>query len=280
MMGGVYAIIAVGLSLIFGVMRVTNFAHGEFLMIAMYISYGIILCTGLDPYITVILCGLILFGGGFIFQKLFINKLLQREKSREPMSILLFTAGFGMFASNLALMLFGANPIAVSTKYSGKTFNLGNLIISTPRFYAFVVATMCTLILYWFLYRTETGRALRATSQNRMVAKLMGIDEQLIYCIAFAIGIGLVGIAGALLVPFYYIFPSLGAVFGNRSFIIVVLGGMGSVPGALLGGLIVGVIEAVGGVLLSPSYAEILVFLIFIFILLFKPSGLLSTERE
>jgi branched-chain amino acid transport system permease protein len=279
-MGGVYAINAVGLSLIFGVMRVTNFAHGEFLMVAMFLSYIIISLTGMDQYLAVIVCAVVLFVIGFFFQKTVINKLLEKDNSREPLSILLFTAGLGMVLSNLAQVIFGANPKVVNTKYSDKTFEIGNMIVSEPRLYAFIIAGLCTGSLYWFLFRTETGRALRATSQNRAVAKLMGINEKLIFCIAFGLGLLLVGVAGALLVPFYSVFPTVGSVFGLRSFIIVVLGGMGSIPGALLGGLIIGVVEAVAGQFLSASYAEIIVFALFISILLFKPSGLLSTEKE
>lgn len=280
LMGGVYAIIAVGLSLIFGVMRVTNFAHGEFLMVAMFLSYGVIKLTGMDPYLVVIVSAIMLFIIGFYFQKFVINKLLEKDTSREPLSILLFTAGLGMVLSNMAQVIFGANPIVVNTKYSSETITLGSMVVSVPRLYAFIIAGLCTGALYWFLFRTETGRALRATSQNRSVARLMGINEKLIFCIALGLGLSLVGAAGALLIPFYSVFPTVGSVFGLRSFIIVVLGGMGSIPGALLGGLIIGVVEAVSGQFFSASYAEIIVFALFITILLFKPSGLLSVEKE
>lgn len=280
LMGGVYAINAVGLSLIFGVMRVTNFAHGEFLMVAMFLSYGIISLIGMDPYLVVIVSAILLFVIGFFFQKFVINKLLEKDTSREPLSILLFTAGLGMVLSNMAQVIFGANPRVVNTKYSSNTIEISSMIVSEPRLFAFIIAGLSTGALYWFLFRTETGRALRATSQNRAVAKLMGINEKLIFCIAFGLGLSLVGVAGAVLIPFYSIFPTVGSVFGLRSFIIVVLGGMGSIPGALLGGLIIGVVEAVSGQFFSASYAEIIVFVMFISILLFKPSGLLSVEKE
>lgn len=280
LMGGVYAIIAVGLSLIFGVMRIVNFAHGEFLMAGMYACYALILFWSIDPYISLLIIAPAFFGIGYLFQKVILNRMLKHEKSREPLSILLFTAGFGMFLSNLALMLFGANPLSANSKYNGKTFEIGGLIVSEPRLYAFLISGVCTICLYLFLYKSETGRALRATSQNRDTAKLMGININRIYCIAFGLGIGLVSIASVVLVPFYYIFPTVGSVFSLRSFVIVVLGGMGSVPGALLGGLLIGIVEAIGGQFLTPSYAEILVFIIFLAVLLFKPSGLLSNEKS
>lgn len=280
LMGGVYAIIAVGLSLIFGVMRIVNFAHGAFVMVAMYCSYWLIFYTGVDPYIAVIFCGLVLFAFGFLFQKFMLNNLLERANEREPISILLFTAGLGMVLENVALTAFGANPKVLNTKYSDSTINIGSIIISTPRLYAFIIAGICTGLLYWFLYKTEAGRAVRATSQNRSVAKLMGINEKLVYCVVFGVGLAFVGVAGGLLVPFYSVFPTVGSVFGLRSFVIVVLGGMGSIPGALLGGLLVGLIEGLGGQILSSSYANLIVFVIFILILLFKPSGLLGTQSE
>lgn len=280
LLGGVYATIAVGLSLAFGVMRIINWAHGELLMISMYISYLIISLTGVDPYLTIFITGAIMFVFGYIFQGTIINRLLEREDSREPVSVLLFTAGFGMVLSNLALIIFGANPILTATQYQGKTFMLGDIIISVPRFISFVIALAVTALLYLFLQKTETGRAIRATSQNRSVARLMGINQKKIYALAFGIGIALVGISGALLVPFFSIYPLVGLTFSNKSFIIVVLGGKGSVPGALLGGLLVGVIEQLAGIMFTDAYAQAIVFILFVIVLLFKPSGLLGKEAE
>lgn len=280
LMGGIYSLIAIGLSLIFGVMRIINFAHGEFLMVGMYISYWLVSLMGINPYLAAILIAPVLFAVGYIFQKYPLNTLLVREKTREPLSILLFTAGLGLILQNLALLYFGADARAVTTVYTGTTMHLGSMIISLPRFYAFVISIVCTGLVFWLLTKTETGRAIRATSQDRNTAKLMGINEKKIYCIAFAIGSALVGIAGALLVPFYYIFPTVGGVFGLRSFIIVVLGGIGSVKGAFYGGLLIGVVEAVGTQFTSPAYAEILVFVLFVAVLLLKPSGLFGIEQS
>lgn len=166
------------------------------------------------------------------------------------------------------------------TTYTGKTMKLNDLIISVPKIISFAIAIAVALGLYIVLQKTEIGRAIRATSQNRAVAKLMGINENKIYCISFGISIALVGISGALLIPYFSIYPTVGQVFSFKSFIIVVLGGKGSVIGALLGGLIVGVIEKIGAQYLSESYAQVLVFLLFILILLFKPTGLLSKEKD
>jgi branched-chain amino acid transport system permease protein len=279
LMGGIYALIAIGLSLIFGVMRIINFAHGEFLMVGMLISYGLIQSTGMDPYLAVLIVGPLMFVLGYIMQKFALNKLLVREKVREPLSILLFTAGLMLVLQNSALLFFGADARSVQTPYTGKTFNVGSLIVSTPRLYAFLIAIVCCMLVFYFLTKTEMGRAIRATSQDRNTAKLMGINEKVIYCIAFGIGSALVGIAGALLVPFFYVFPTVGSIFGIRSFIIVVLGGIGSTKGALYGGIMIGLVEALGTQFISPAYSEMLVFLLFILVLLFRPSGLFGTEK-
>lgn len=280
LMGGVYSTIAVGLSLAFGVMRIINWAHGELLMASMYISYLIINMTNLNPYLVMLVTTVILFGFGYIFQDKVLNKLLSREESREPISVLLFTAGFGMVLSNLALIIFGGNPILVKTAFQGKTFAVGNIIVSIPRLISFIIAITATAALYLFLQKTEIGRAIRATSQNRNVAKLMGINQKITYSLAFGIGIALVGLSGALLVPYFPIYPLVGQTFSNRSFIIVVLGGKGSVIGALVGGLIVGVIEQLAGQLLTDAYAQAIVFILFVIVLLFKPSGLFGRETE
>jgi branched-chain amino acid transport system permease protein len=279
LMGGIYSLVAIGLSLIFGVMRIINFAHGEFLMVGMYLCYWLISLLGIDPYLAALIVTPVLFVVGYLFQLGPLNTMLVREKSREPLSILLYTAGLSLVLQNVALIWFGADARAVTTSYTGTTLSFGDLIISIPRFIAFAISILCTGFVFWLLTRTEIGRAIRATSQDRTIAKLMGIDEKKVYCIAFGIGSALVGISGALLVPFYYIFPTVGGVFGLRSFVIVVLGGVGSIKGAFYGGLLIGLVEAVSTQFISPAYAEILVFMMFVGVLLFKPSGLFGLEK-
>ncbi len=280
LMGGIYSLIAVGLSLIFGVMRIINFAHGEFLMVGMYLSYWLITLLGIDPYLAALIVAPIMFGIGYVFQQIPLNTMLIREKTREPLSILLYTAGLSLVLQNVALIWFGADARAVTTNYTGTTLELGSTIISIPRFYAFAISILCTGFVFWLLSTTEIGRAIRATSQDRNTAKLMGINEKKIYCIAFGLGSALVGISGALLVPFYYVFPTVGSVFGLRSFIIVVLGGIGSIKGAFYGGILIGLVEAVGTQFISPAYSEILVFMMFVAVLLFKPAGLFGLEKS
>lgn len=279
LIGGVYATIAVGLSLAFGVMRIINWAQGELLMISMYVSYVIFSSLGLDPYVIAVITAVIMFGVGYLLQNTIISNILARETAREPVSVLLFTAGLGMFLSNGVLAIVGSAPVSVITKYSGKMLVINDIFISVPKLISFVIALLCTLLLYLFLQKSEMGRAIRATAQNRQVATLMGINQKKIYNIAFGISIALVGVSGALLLPYYTVSYSIGTTFSFKSFIIVVLGGKGSVLGALLGGLIVGVIEKIGGQMFSDTYAQMAVFVVFVLVLLFKPNGLLG-EKE
>jgi len=277
--GGVYAIIAAGFCLIFGVMKLVNFAHGDFLMAAMYAVLYIVLGTSVNPYLVIPFIAVAFFIVGFLFQRFFINGILKRERNVDSPNIRLFTIGFSFFLSNLALLVFSANPKNVITEYTGQTFRVAGLIISQPRFYGFLIAIACTLVLYYILYRTEMGRALRAISQNRFTALLMGINVQRLYCIAFGIGIGIVAIAANILIPFYYVFPTLAATFGVKSFIIVIMGGLGNIAGALLAGLLVGIVESVLGYVLGPTTAEMLIFAAFILTMLFRPNGLFPKRK-
>lgn len=278
LIGGVYATIAVGLSLAFGVMRIINWAQGELLMVSMYLSYYILNWLGLDPYLVMFITFLLMFGFGYLLQATVITNLLKRETAREPLSVLLFTAGLGIFLTNVMLSIAGATPLTATTPYSGRVLEVGEIFISVPKLISFIIAFISTLALFIVLKYTEIGRAIRATSQNRNVATLMGINQKRIYNLAFGISIGLVGLSGALLVPFYSISTTVGATFSFKAFIIVVLGGKGSVLGALCGGLLVGITEKLGGVLWSDTYAQMLVFFIFIIVLLFRPNGLLGEK--
>lgn len=206
--------------------------------------------------------------------------MLERETEREPVSIMLFGAGLGLILSSVALMIFTSFPVQAKTAIRGKMWIIGDMYISVPRAIAFILAVMFTLILYIVIQKTEIGRAIRATSQNRFVAQLMGIPYKKIYAIVFAIGLGIVGLSGGLLIPFFPITPDVGMTFGFRSFIIVVLGGKGSIPGALVGGFIIGLIEKLGGWVMGDMYSQVLTFLLFIIMLLLRPNGLFGKEFD
>lgn len=278
LIGGVYATMAVGLSLAFGVMRIVNWCQGEILMVSMYIAYFVFTYLGLDPYLIVFLTAAIMFAAGWLMQNAIFSNLLARTDEREPISVLLFTAGLGMVLSNAALVLIGSNPLSEVTRYTGQMLEIGPMLVSVPKLISFVFALALTIGLYVLLQRSEIGRAIRATSQNRSVATLMGINQKKIYNLSFGLSLAMVGASGALLIPYYPVSTTVGNTFSFKTFVIVVLGGMGSVPGALLGGLLVGIIEKVIGQLWSDTYAQVLVFVVFIGVLLFKPNGLMGEK--
>lgn len=279
LIGGVYAVIAIGLSLAFGVMRIVNWAHGELLMLSIYISYFIFTWFGLDPYLLMFITAFLMAGFGYVLQRFVISNMLARETEVEPISVLLFTAGLGVFLSNLALVVFKGNPRTATTVYTGRSLHAGMLYISVPKLISFVIAMGCTVLLYYFLQKSETGRAIRAASQNRNVVTLMGVNIKRLYNIAFAISVGMVGIAGALLLPYSSVQPTSGTTYSFKSFVIIVLGGQGSVMGALISGLLVGIIEKVGTLYFSDTTAQIAVFAVFVLVLLFRPNGLFGRKQ-
>jgi len=275
LIGGLYALISIGLTLIFGVMRIINFAHGDLMMLAMYVTYWVFTLYGIDPYISLIVTAPILFVIGSVIQKFLINRILGAPQASQ----LFLTLGVMLIAQNVALLLWKADYRAIRTYYTGSVIRLGEVFISIPRLASFAVAVTLTGVLYIFLTRTKIGRAMRATAQNREVSSLMGVNVHRIHIVAFGIGAACVGAAGTLLSTFYYISPTVGTTFTLTAFLAVVLGGMGSFTGAFFGGLIVGLAESLGAVYIATQYRELITFILFILILLLKPSGLLGKSR-
>lgn len=275
LVGGVYALIGIGLTIIFGVMRVINFAHGELLMLGMYASWWIFTRAGLDPYVSLVAVALLLFLWGAVLQKVFINRVLNAL----PQNQILLTIGLGLIMSNAMLLVFTSDYRILTTSYSSSSFDVLGLSISQPLLYSFLVTAVITAALFLFLQRTDTGQAIRATAQDREAAQLMGINVQWTSVLAFGIGSALAGTAGALIAPTYYIFPQVGGAFTLKAFVIVVLGGMGSIVGATLGGLIIGVTESLAAIYVASGLKELVVFVLFLALLLFKPSGLLGKSR-
>lgn len=270
LLGGVYALISIGLTLIFGVIRIINFAHGEFLMVSMYITFWMFHYWGWDPYFSLIFVTAILFLFGLVMHRAIIQPLLEAP----PFMQIFATFGLSIALQGAALFFWKADYRTVQTAYSTSTVGIGPLILSTPRLIAFIVALGITLLLFWFLKHSYVGKAIRAVSQDREAAQLMGIDIGRMYLITFSLGAACAGVAGALLMPSYYAFPMVGTNFVLAAFVIVVLGGMGNMTGAFVGALLIGVIEAFSGVFIAPQLKEAIYFAIFILVLLFKPSGL------
>jgi len=279
LIGGVYAAIGLGLSLAYGVMGVVNWMHGEMLMVSMFISFYLTRFAGFDPYATALVTIAVTAAIGFLLQKYVLNTLVHRSKLAWR-DILLFTAGASMALQAGFNMSFGAEVKAVETKYSGM-MRAGEILISKPKTISFIIAVVCCVGLYFYLQHSEAGRALRATAQDRSTAQLMGINADFVFGLAFAISLGLVGLSGALLIPFYSVNPYVGSAFSFKSFIIVAMGGKGNIPGALMAGILISVIEKVGGYFVGDNLAQIFIFVLFIVILIVRPDGLLvRTKKE
>ena len=269
LLGGVYALISIGLTLIFGVLRVVNFAHGEFLMIAMYASFWLFHLYGLDPYVSILIVVALLFLVGLLVETLVIRPILQASASMQIAA----TVGLSVLLQNLALVTMTANYRSVDTRLSKAVLSIGPLTMGVSRLLAFLVALGITGALFLFLQRSYLGKAIRCTAQDRTAALLMGINIDRVYLLTFAIGSALVGVAGALLAPLYPVFPTVGTYFVLAAFVVVVLGGLGNLTGALLGGFIIGLVEAFSGFYV-PELKEAVYFVVFIIVLLIRPTGL------
>jgi branched-chain amino acid transport system permease protein len=275
LVGGVYALIGIGLTIIFGVMRVINFAHGDLLMVGMYATWWIFTKTGLDPYVALIPTAIALFLLGAVLQRVFIDRVLNAL----PQNQILLTIGLGLIMSNTMMLAFTSDYRILTTSYSSASFTVGGLSVSQPLLYSFLITVAITGALFWFLARTDTGQAIRATAQDRDAAQLMGINVRFTGTLAFGLGAALAGAAGTLVAPTYYIYPQVGGAFTLKAFVIVVLGGMGSIVGATLGGLIIGVTESLAAIYVASGLKELVVYVLFLALLLFRPSGLLGKSR-
>ena len=279
LLGGVYATMGLGLSLTFGVLDLINLANGELMAMAMFLAYYLVTLLGMDPYMTIIVTVIFMAIIGWIMQKFIFNKMIDKDVRRFPINSLLFTVGMAMVVSNGLNVLFTGLARGASTVYTGKSIILSDVFISVPKLISFALAVIFTLLLQFYLDRTEMGRALRATSQDRTTAQLMGIDVKKIFCVALAISFAFFGMASSLLIPYYTLTPFIGASFGLKAFMVVVIGGRGDIRGAFFSGLLIGVIEKVAGVYCNDSIAKIIIFLLFVFVLLVRPNGLLHSIK-
>ncbi len=282
LMGSIYGLAALGLTLIFGVLKVINFAHGSLLMVGMYVAFWAVALTGLHPYVALLIVVPVMFLFGYLLQDLIIKPIFKAEKDvREPITVIIVTTGVWYILDNLSLLIFGPQYRNIQDNpLRGKMIELGDMMISVPKLWGFCAAVACAAAVYVFLQKTRMGRAVRATSLDRDAASLQGINQYKIYNIAFGIGTAVAGVAGVTLVPFYNVFPSVGVLFDIKCFIIVVLGGLGSIGGALLGGMIVGVIESVGPQFMAATWTEAIVYALFLVFLFLKPSGLFGVKYD
>ena len=274
MYGAIYALVALGLTLIYGVLHIINFAHGAMLMLALYSAYFLFQIFNIDPYIAILLITPASFVFGYVIYSWGLGKL---SKGRDQ-NILLITLGLSIIMENAALFFFSGDQQTVSLSYSYEALDLGFVFLSYPKIISFFASLLICALLWALMSRTDLGKAIRAVAKERQGAKLVGIDVEHIFAVTFGIGVACLGAAGCMLLPIFYVDPYTGNIFVVIAFTIVVLGGMGSIVGALLGGFIIGITESVGGLLLGESLGQIGISLIFILILIFRPTGLFGSK--
>jgi len=272
--GAVYALIALGLTLIYGVLHIINFAHGAALMVALYAVFLLKTHFGIDPYLALPIVVPGMFVLGYALQRGIIN----RAGHGKDENILLVTLGISIVLENLALLVFKSDTRSIETAYTLTTVAIGPAMISLPKLVAFAGALAASALLLLIVNRTDLGRAIRAVAKEKHGAKLMGIDVDHVYAMCFGIGLACLGAAACFLLPAYYVNPQVGSGFVLVAFTIVVLGGMGSFVGALVGGLLIGVVESLGGLYLGESLGQIGIFAVFIAVLLFRPQGLFGAR--
>ncbi|SFK66571.1 amino acid/amide ABC transporter membrane protein 1, HAAT family (TC 3.A.1.4.-) [Falsiroseomonas stagni DSM 19981] len=272
--GAVYGLVALGLTLVYGVLHIINFAHGALLTMAMYAAWVCWAVFGLDPYVAILPLVPIFFAVGYAVQRFVIMPASQGDDN----NILLVTLGLSIVLENAMLAIFRSDTLSVQVPYAMEVIEAGPMLLSFPRVVGFGVTLVVALVLFLVLTRTDTGRAMRAVAKERTGAALVGIDVRHVYAVTFAIGCACLAISACLLLPSFYVNPRVGNAFVLVAFTIVVLGGMGSVPGALLGGLFIGVVESLSGLYLGDSLGQLGIFVIFILVLLFRPTGLFGAR--
>jgi len=273
--GALYALIGMGLALIFGVMRIVNFAHGAFLMVGMYATYVLFDWLKINPYIGFIPAGLLLFVFGYVAYQFLIRPVRNQSHFMQ----ILMTTGIGLILTDGAQLIFKADYRQTNIELINRTLHLGPFKANTAEVLSFAIAIVLVVGLYLFVTRSLTGQALRAIAQNPEVAPLMGINVTRIQGFSFALGIALAGAAGGLLLPRLYLFPSVGEDYTTKAFVMVVLGGMGSIEGAALGGLVLGLAESLTSLYGGNQWALVVDFILFLLVLSFKPSGIFGRQR-
>ncbi len=274
--GSLYAMIGVGLTIVFGVMRIINLAHGDLVMLGMYGAFWSHVLWKVDPFVSLVFCVPLLFGIGMLVYRFLLRKIVPGGE----LNTLLYTAGLSLLIANLALFAWTGDYRTIKLRYALSPLRPFGIAVPIPLAIAFVLAIVITTALYLFLAQTDLGRAVRATSQNPEAAALMGVDVERIAMVTFGLGSALAGAAGVLLAPSLYLYPTVGEILIAKCFVVVVLGGLGSVAGAIAGGVLLGLVESLGAVYISVAYKDTLGFVIFLLVLLFRPSGIFGVGKS
>ncbi len=270
--GAVYATIGIGFSLVWGVMNIINIAHGSFIMVGAYLSYTLYAVAGVDPFLSIPVVMTVLFVMAYVIQRFMLNRVVRSS----VFITLTFTFGLQILIANVCLLIWSADYRSVKLPYSSAGFQIGGVVIPLVRLAIFAVALILTGLFYLFMRRTKTGIAINATALNFEGAKTVGIDVYNIYAITFGVSAALAGAAGCLISPIMSINPFVGGPMVAKAFVIAILGGLGSTIGALVGGMVLGLVETVGTVFIPSSYQELLGFSVLVLVLVFRPQGLLG----
>ncbi|HWT78072.1 MAG TPA: branched-chain amino acid ABC transporter permease [Candidatus Acidoferrum sp.] len=274
--GSLYAMIGVGLTVVFGVMGIINLAHGELVMLGMYGAFWALTLWRLDPFVSILLWTPLMFLGGMLVYRFLLKAIIPGGE----LNTLLYTAGLSLLIANVALFVWTGDYRTIKLAYAVLPMRPFGIAVPIPLAIAFGLAVLITGALYVFLTRTDLGRAIRATSQNSEAAALLGVNVDRISMVTFGLGSALAGAAGVLLAPSLYLYPTVGEILVVKCFVIVVLGGLGSVAGAIAGGVLLGLVESLGAVYVSVAYKDTIGFMLFLLVLLFRPSGLLGVSRS
>jgi branched-chain amino acid transport system permease protein len=272
LIGCMYSLIAIGLTLIWGVMNIVNFAHGDFLMIGMFTSFWLFTLYGVDPLFSIPICFVLLFVLGMLIYRFIVSKVMKGPMLAQ----LVVTFGVSIFLSNLAVYFWTPDFRLLPPTILDGTWEIGDITLSIPKVIASVGSVVTSLVMFLFLKKTKTGKAILATEMDRDSALLMGINTDRINSLSFGIGAALVGVAGAFLSTYYYIYPQVGGLFGTIAFCVVALGGFGSIEGAFIAGILVGLTQTLGGYFFDPSYKYAIVFMIYLITIWIRPMGLLG----
>ncbi|MDY6343457.1 MAG: branched-chain amino acid ABC transporter permease [Sphaerochaetaceae bacterium] len=267
LIGGFYSLMGMGQNIIFGVMKIINFCHGEMLMIGMYLTFVFYSVFGIDPYVALPLVALGCFAIGALVQHTLITPSLGTKSFT---NLLFLTVGLGLLYQNLALVIFTSLNRTIVTPYSGKIMHMGPITLALPKLVSLIMLVFITIALFLFLKYTQVGKEIRAVSQNSVGAEVVGINVKRIYILTYGLGCALAGIAGDLLTLFYVINPTVGSQFSFKALIVVVVGGFGSIQGAFVAGIFLGLMETMSSLIIGPTYRDLTVFVSFIIILVVR----------
>ncbi len=271
--GGLYALMAIGMSLIWGVMDIINIAHGSFIMLGAFTTYWLFALLGMDPFLSLVASMIVLFVIGYGVQRYVINFVIRAS----AFITLILAFGIEIFINNLALVMWTADVRKVKVPYGAANFSMGNLVtVPFVRLFAFLLVIVISIVFFYILNRTNLGRSIRATSQDLDAARLVGVDVAKTYCITFGLGVGAAGAAGTLWSVLFPISPMMGGELTLKSFVVVIIGGLGSMMGPLIGGLTLGVTEALGTNWFGSTYENLISFTILVLVLIIRPTGILG----